>query len=146
MTCVDRLARFPLDHRQDRGAARTRWSVPARHAGQGLHLRHDHQPPEPHRSIGQGLGSAGGDALAQGDDFGRRVLTLPADLGPLERGAAAGPSLVQTLELEQAFGEALFEDGRVSEAAGMGGGSWLEMRSDSPYVVPKTRNTPLIES
>ncbi len=94
--------------------------MPARHAGQGLHLRHDHQPPEPHRRIGQGLGSAGGDALAQGDDFGQRLLTLPAYLGALDRGASLGPGFAQALEGEQAFGETLLRTGRVSEVAGLG--------------------------
>ena len=50
-------------------------------------------------------------------DQGQRVLTLPADLGPLDRGAGAGPGLVQTLEVEQAFGELVFEGDE-----GFGGG------------------------
>ena len=74
-----------------------------------------------YRRIGQGLGSAGGDALAQGDDFGQRVLTLPADLGPLERGAAAGPGFAQALEVEQAFGETLFEVDEGFGGSGHGG-------------------------
>ncbi len=41
----------------------------------------------------------------------------PADLGALDRGAAAGPSLVHRLELEQAFGEMVFEGDE-----GFGGG------------------------
>jgi len=40
-------------------------------------LRHDHQAPELHRGISQGLGSGGDDALAKGDDLGQRILALP---------------------------------------------------------------------
>ncbi len=36
-------------------------------------LRHDHQPPELHRSVGQGLGSAGDDVVG-----GYPTLKLPA--------------------------------------------------------------------
>ncbi len=39
---------------------------------------------------------------------------------PLSRGETAGPGFVRELVAEPAFGEALFEGGRVSEAAGMG--------------------------
>ena len=66
---------------------------------------------------GQGLASAGGDALAQGDNLGQRLLAPPANSGTVERVAAMGPSFVQALEGEQAFGEALFEGGE-----GFGGG------------------------
>ena len=47
----------------------------------------------------------------QGNDLVQRVLTLPADLGALDRGKAMGPGFVQALEVEQAGGEALFEGG-----------------------------------
>ncbi len=50
------------------------------------------------------------------------------------------------LEVEKAFGEALFEGGEGFGGGGHGGGSWPEIRSDGPYVVPKTRSIPLIES
>ena len=46
----------------------------------------------------------------------------PADLGALDRGAAAGPGFVQALEGEQAFGEALFEDGEGFGGGGHGAG------------------------
>ena len=49
-----------------------------------------------------------------------RVFALPTDLGALDRGAAAGPGFVQELEVEQAFGEALFEGGEGFRGAGMG--------------------------
>ncbi len=74
-------------------------------------------PPELHRGVGQGLGSGGDDAVPKGDGPGPHVLTLPADLRPLDRGAASRPGFVQALEGEPAFGEALFEDGE-----GFGGG------------------------
>ena len=70
----------------------------------GFFLRHDHQAPELHRGVGQGLGSGGDDAAPKGDEPGQRVLALPTDLGALDRGAAAGPGFVQALEVEQAFG------------------------------------------
>ena len=89
----------------------------------GLLVRHDLQAPELHRGVGQGLCSGGDDAVPKGDDLGQRVLTLPADLGPLYRGTASGPGFVQALEGEQAFGEALFEDGEGFGGAGHGGGS-----------------------
>ena len=69
----------------------------------------------------------------------------PADLGPLDRGASAGPGFVQALEGEQALGEVLFEDGEGFGGAGHVGGGMAEMRSGGPYVVPKTQNPPLIE-
>ncbi len=47
---------------------------------------------------------------------------LPADLGALYRDTAAGPGLVQALEVEQAFGEALLEDGEGFGGYGHGGG------------------------
>ena len=56
-----------------------------------------------------------------------------------------GPGFVQELEVKQAFGEALFEDGEGFGGGGHEDGPWPEMRSDGPYMVPKTRNTPLIE-
>ncbi len=68
-------------------------------------------PPELRRGVGQGLGSAGDDAILDRNDPGQRVLALPADLGPLDRGTPPGPGFVQALEVEQAFGEALFENG-----------------------------------
>ena len=71
----------------------------------GVFLRHYHQPPELHRGVGQGLGPPGDDALLQGDDPVQRVLKLPADRGPLDRGASLGPGFVQALEGEQAFGK-----------------------------------------
>ncbi len=49
-------------------------------------------------------------------------MKLPADLGTLYRGAAAGPGFVQALEVEQAFGEALFEGGEGFGGGGHGGG------------------------
>ena len=89
---VDRRVRFPLDHRQDRG------DQPG-HAGRcqqgmqpGRFLRHDHQASELHRGVGLGFGSGGDDAAPKGDDPGQHVLTLPADLRALDRGAPAGPS------------------------------------------------------
>ncbi len=42
---------------------------------------------------------------------GGEIFVLPADLRALDRGAASGPSSVQELEVEQAFGEAGLEDG-----------------------------------
>ena len=77
-------------------------------------------PPELHRGVGQGLGSGGDDAVPKGDGPGPHVLTLPADLRPLERGAAAGPGFVQALEVEQASGEALFEGDEGFGGAGHG--------------------------
>jgi len=47
--------------------------------------------------------------VPKGDGPGPRVLTLPADLRPLDRGAASRPGFVQARKVEQAFGEALFE-------------------------------------
>ncbi len=73
------------------------------------------------------------------------MTALPAGVGALDRGTPSGPSLVQTLELEQAFGELVFEGDEGFGGGGHGGGSWPEIRSDGPYVVPKPRNTPLIE-
>ncbi len=69
------------------------------------------------RTVQNGSGPGGDDAAPKGDDLGQWILTLPADPGPLDRGAAAGPSGVQALEVERAFGAALFEDGE-----GFGGG------------------------
>ncbi len=77
-------------------------------------------PPELHRRVGLGFGSGGNDAVPKGDNPGQRVLTLPADLGPLDRGTAAGPGFVQELEVEQASGEALFEGGEGFGGAGHG--------------------------
>ncbi len=78
--------------------------------------------------IGQGRGPSSGDALPQGDDPGQRVLALPADLGPLDRGASLGPGGVHRLEVEQALVEALLEGGEGFGGGGHGGGSW-PMRS-----------------
>ena len=68
-------------------------------------FRHDHQPPELHRGVGQGLGSDGDDAGPKGDNPGQRVLALPDDLRMLDRGAAAVPSLVQMIEVESRLSE-----------------------------------------
>ncbi len=54
---------------------------------------------------------------------------MPADLGPLDRGTAAGPGFVQALEDEQAFGEALIENGEGFGQAGYGGGFYREIVS-----------------
>ena len=56
--------------------------------------------------------------VPKGDGLGPHVLTLPADLRPLDRGAALGLGFVQALEGEQAFGEAPFEDGEVFGGVG----------------------------
>jgi len=64
---------------------------------------------------------------------------------PLYRGAAAGPGGVRALEGEETGGKVLFEVDEGLGGGGHGGGSWPEIRSDGPYVVPKPRNTPLIE-
>ena len=50
---------------------------------------------------------------------------------PLNRGTAAGPGAVQELEAEQAFGEALIEDGAGFGGGGHGGGSWPKPHHDS---------------
>ena len=47
-------------------------------------------------------------------------MKLPADLGPLDGGTPAGPGFVQALEVEQALGEALFEDGEGFGGSGHG--------------------------
>ncbi len=67
----------------------------------------------------QGLSSGGDDAVPKGDNPGQRVLALPAALGPLDRGAAAGPGLIQALEGERRSARRCSRAGRVSEAAGM---------------------------
>ena len=74
------------------------------------------------RSVGQGLGTAGDDAVPKGDNPGQRVLTLPVAPDPLDRGAAARSGFVQALEGEQVFGEALFEGGEGFGGAGHEGG------------------------
>ena len=48
--------------------------------------------------------------------------TLPADLSSLDRGAALRPGLVQTLEVEQAFGEVLIEGDEGFGGGGHGAG------------------------
>ena len=48
----------------------------------------------------------------------REILALGADLRALNRGTAAGSDFVQELEVKQAFGEALFEDGEGFGEAG----------------------------
>ena len=48
---------------------------------------------------------------------------LLADLGALYRGAAAGPGAVQALEVEQASGEMILEDGEGFGGTGHGGES-----------------------
>jgi len=58
---------------------------------QFLARRQGHQAPELRGGVGQGLGTATSDAVPKGDDPGQRVLALPADLGALDRGAAAEP-------------------------------------------------------
>ena len=98
-------------------------------------------PPELHRGVGQGFGSGGDDTVPKSDDPGQRVRALPADLGALDRGAASGSGFVQALEFEQAVDEPVFEDREGFEGGRHRGGSWPEMRSRGPYVVPKTRNT-----
>ncbi len=65
----------------------------------------------------------GDDAAPKGDNPGQRVLALPADPVPLNRGAAAGPSGAQALEVEPAFGVVLLEDGEGFGGGGHGGGS-----------------------
>ena len=82
---------FPLDHRQDGG------DQPA-HVGKGqqgvrpwLLVRHDHQAPELHRGVGQGLGPGGDDAVPQGRDLGQCLLAPPADLGPVQDMGCMGP-------------------------------------------------------
>ncbi len=47
---------------------------------------------------------------------------MSTDVGPFDRGAALGPSFVQALEVEQAFGEALFEGDEGLGGGGHGGG------------------------
>ena len=95
--------RFPLDHRQHRGDQPTHVGRRQQGSRPGLFLRHDHHAPELHRGVGQGLDLGGDDAVPKGDNPGQRVLTLSADLRALDRGAAAGPSGVKALEVEQAF-------------------------------------------
>ncbi len=73
------------------------------------------------KKVQNGSGPGGNDAAPKGDDPGQRVLSLPADLGPLYRGPAAGPGFVQALEGEQAFGETLFEGWEGFGGAGQGG-------------------------
>ena len=79
-------------------------------------------PPELHRGVGQGLGSGGDDAVPKGDGPGPHVLTLPADVGPLDRGTSSGLSFVQALEFEQTFGEPVFEGDEGFGGVGHGGG------------------------
>ncbi len=57
----------------------------------GFFLRHDHQPAELHRGVSQGLGSSSDDAVPKGDNPGQRVLTVPADLGPVQDMGCMGP-------------------------------------------------------
>ena len=142
---VDRL-NLPLDHGQNRSDQPARVGRGQQDVRPGLLvLHHDHQAPELHRRVGLGFGSGGNDAVPKGDGPGPRVLTLPADLGPLDRGAALRPGGVQALEIDQAVDEPVFEGGEGFGGAGHVGGGMAEMRSGGPYVVPKTQNPPLIE-
>ena len=105
------------------------WATQTRAFG----FRLDGQPAELHRRIGQGLGSAGGDALAQGDDLGERLLALPPGVGPLDRGTPSGPGAIKALEVEQALGELVFEG---DEAFG-GGGQGAIIARNLARSVPK---------
>ena len=110
------MTRPLLDYRQHRG------NQPA-HVGRceegtwpGLFLRHDHQPPELHRGVGQGLGSGG---------------------------AAAGLGFVQAIEGEQTFGEAGFEGDEAFGGGGHGGGSGLDSAPCRPSCHPAVNSARL---
>jgi hypothetical protein len=76
----------------------------------------------PRRSARRLAAPSGAVGLAK-DSRCQRIIPAPADPRVLNRNALAGPGRVQELEVERAFGEALFEDGEGFGGAGHGAGS-----------------------
>ena len=64
----------------------------------------------------------------------------------LNHGATVRPGFAQEFEGEQASTRYCSRAGRDLEAAGREAVRRPEIRSDGPYVVPKTRNTLLMET